>query len=203
MGIQGVPPTAVGLRQSILLMGELLMAACLLGGAEMAYAQASQPAPPSAHAQQNAEPAAQSPAGGPMVMGENPDSTEDTASPPAAPVGNPAPASSTPGTVAPWQQPNPSPATSSAFGSGQPLESAAAPGPPAPIPVPADAGGDAARQQINDQCANLLKMADDLKTEVDKTNKDVLSVSVVRTADAIEQLARRVKDEMRPATGKN
>ncbi len=74
---------------------------------------------------------------------------------------------------------------------------------PAPIPVPANAGGDRARQQINNECAALLKMANDLKAQVDKTTKDMLSVGVVRTADQIEQLAHRVKDEMRPAIAKN
>jgi hypothetical protein len=42
-------------------------------------------------------------------------------------------------------------------------------------------------------CASLLKLATDLKAEVDKTTKEELSVSVVRKADEIEQLARKVR----------
>ncbi len=71
-----------------------------------------------------------------------------------------------------------------------------------PVPPPANAGGDSARQQINNQCVDLLKMANDLKAAVDKTNKDVLSIAVVRKADAIETLARHMKDEMKPKVDK-
>jgi hypothetical protein len=75
--------------------------------------------------------------------------------------------------------------------------------PPPPVPKPADAGGDPARQQINDETASLLAMAYALKAEVDKTNKDQLSINVVRKANQIEQLARKVRDEMRPVLSKN
>ena len=74
---------------------------------------------------------------------------------------------------------------------------------PPPTPKPADAGADVARQQINNETANLLAMAYALKAEVDKTNKDQLSISVVRKASQIEQLARKVRDEMRPVLSKN
>ncbi len=65
-------------------------------------------------------------------------------------------------------------------------------------PIPANAGGDVRRQQINDECANLLLLANMLKAEVEKTTKDELSVPVVRKAGEIEQLAHKVRDEMRP-----
>ena len=52
---------------------------------------------------------------------------------------------------------------------------------------------DARKQEIANQCADLLKLATDLKTEVDKSDKDMLSVTVVRTAGEIEQLAHKVK----------
>ena len=45
------------------------------------------------------------------------------------------------------------------------------------------------------QCANLLKMATDLKTEVDKTTKDVLSMAVVRDASQIEEAAKKMRQE--------
>lgn len=38
-------------------------------------------------------------------------------------------------------------------------------------------------------------MATDLKAEVDKSTKDMLSVTVVRKATAIEQLAHKVRTE--------
>jgi len=72
----------------------------------------------------------------------------------------------------------------------------------APKPAAAAAPADS-HQLIDDQCANLLKMANDLKAAVDKTTKDELSLAVVRKANEIEQLARRVRDEMKPAAGKN
>jgi hypothetical protein len=51
----------------------------------------------------------------------------------------------------------------------------------------------ARHQQMARQCADLLKMAMDLKAEVDKSNKDQLSLSVVRKADEIEKLAHKVR----------
>jgi len=49
------------------------------------------------------------------------------------------------------------------------------------------------KQTVTKQCADLLKMAMELKVEVDKTSKDTLSVTVVRKADEIEQYARKVR----------
>ena len=43
------------------------------------------------------------------------------------------------------------------------------------------------------QSTNLLKLAYNLKSEVDKTTKDTLSVAVVRQASEIEQLARKMR----------
>ncbi len=58
---------------------------------------------------------------------------------------------------------------------------------------------DARKKEIASQCADLLKLATDLKTEVDKSNKDMLSLPVVRKATEIEQLAHKVK----AGSGKN
>ena len=41
--------------------------------------------------------------------------------------------------------------------------------------------------------ANLMKLANTLKADVDKTTKDTLSVTVVREAGEIEQLARKMR----------
>jgi hypothetical protein len=54
---------------------------------------------------------------------------------------------------------------------------------------------------IGDESALLLKLATDLKTEVDKTNKDTLSVNVIRKADAIEKLAHDMKEKMKLTVG--
>lgn len=45
------------------------------------------------------------------------------------------------------------------------------------------------------QTANLLKMAYSLKSEVDKTTKDTLSVTVVRKAAELEQMARKLRSK--------
>lgn len=59
----------------------------------------------------------------------------------------------------------------------------------------------ARRKQIADESTQLLKLATDLKTEVDKTDKDTLSVMVVRKAEAIEKLAHDVKEKMKVTVG--
>jgi hypothetical protein len=57
------------------------------------------------------------------------------------------------------------------------------------------------KKQIADDSAKLLKLATDLKAEVDKTNKDTLSLSVIRKADEIERLAHSVKEKMKLTVG--
>jgi len=77
----------------------------------------------------------------------------------------------------------------------------------APAPAPAQpaqpqagaAAEDTSRPDVAKQCADLLKMATDLKAAVDKSSVDTLSVAVVRRAGQIEQLAHRV----RAANGRN
>lgn len=43
----------------------------------------------------------------------------------------------------------------------------------------------------------LLSLANELKADMDKTNKDMLSLDVVRKADEIEKLAHSVKERMK------
>jgi hypothetical protein len=43
----------------------------------------------------------------------------------------------------------------------------------------------------------LLQLAQELKEEVDKSNKEVLSVAVVKKAEEIEKLAKSVKERMK------
>ncbi|HWE86390.1 MAG TPA: hypothetical protein VG267_15710 [Terracidiphilus sp.] len=56
-------------------------------------------------------------------------------------------------------------------------------------------------KQISDDAARLLELATELKTAVDKTNKDTLSVDVIRKADTIERLAKGVKEKMKLTVG--
>jgi len=52
---------------------------------------------------------------------------------------------------------------------------------------------DPEQQRLAGQCAQLLQMAAALKSEVDKTTKDTLSIPVVRKAGEIEQWAHKAK----------
>jgi len=61
----------------------------------------------------------------------------------------------------------------------------------------------ARKKLIADESAALLRLATDLKSEVDKTNKDTLSLNVIRKADAIERLAHDVKEKMKLSIGAN
>jgi hypothetical protein len=49
--------------------------------------------------------------------------------------------------------------------------------------------------------AKLLQLANELKAEMDKTSKDTLSLSVMKKADEIERLARKVRGEMKASLG--
>lgn len=59
------------------------------------------------------------------------------------------------------------------------------------------------KKQIADESAKLLILATELKSEVDKTTKDTLSISVIRKADAIEKLAHNVKEKMKLSVAAN
>jgi hypothetical protein len=55
------------------------------------------------------------------------------------------------------------------------------------------------RKHIADESAALLQLATELKAEVDKTDKDTLSLNVIRKAETIEKLAHAVKENMKIA----
>jgi hypothetical protein len=57
------------------------------------------------------------------------------------------------------------------------------------------------KKQIAEDSAKLLKLATELKAEVDKTTKDTLSLTVIRKADEIEKLAHDVKEKMKLTIG--
>ena len=67
----------------------------------------------------------------------------------------------------------------------------------------ADTAGAQHTRQIADDSAKLLKLATDLKAEVDKTNKNTLSLRVIRTADEIEHLAHNVHEKMKLTVANN
>lgn len=52
-------------------------------------------------------------------------------------------------------------------------------------------------KEIVDESTELLALAVALKTDVDKTNKDLLSLTVIRKASEIEKLAHTVKEKMK------
>jgi hypothetical protein len=57
------------------------------------------------------------------------------------------------------------------------------------------------KKQIADDAAKLLELATQLKDEVDKTNKDTLSLNVIKKAESIEKLAHGVKEKMKLTMG--
>ena len=57
------------------------------------------------------------------------------------------------------------------------------------------------KKQLENDTKKLLELAISLKTEVDKTNKDTLSISVIRKAEAIEKLAHDVRKKMNLTMG--
>lgn len=57
------------------------------------------------------------------------------------------------------------------------------------------------RRQISDDAAKLLELATELKKEIDKTDKDTLSINVIRKAEMIEKLAKGVKEKMKLTPG--
>jgi len=51
--------------------------------------------------------------------------------------------------------------------------------------------------QLQRDTDNLVKLANELKQYVDKSNENTLSLDVVKKAEEIEKLARSVKDKMK------
>ena len=57
------------------------------------------------------------------------------------------------------------------------------------------------QQDIRDETDKLFQLATELKAAVDKSNENVLSLDVVRKADEVEKLAKKVKEKMKEAIG--
>jgi len=66
-----------------------------------------------------------------------------------------------------------------------------------PAKAGVDSAGSEQKRQMNDDGMRLLKLANDLKAEVDKSNKDTLSIGVIRKADEIEKLAKSVREKLK------
>jgi hypothetical protein len=57
------------------------------------------------------------------------------------------------------------------------------------------------QQNIREDTDKLFQLATELKAAVDKTNENLLSLDVVRKADEVEKLAKKVKEKMKEAVG--
>ena len=57
------------------------------------------------------------------------------------------------------------------------------------------------QQDIKKDTDKLFQLAAELKAAVDKTNENLLSIDVVRKADEVEKLAKKVKEKMKDAVG--
>ena len=53
------------------------------------------------------------------------------------------------------------------------------------------------QQEIRNDTEKLFQLATELKAAVEKSNENVLSLDVVRKADEVEKLAKRVKEKMK------
>jgi nitric oxide reductase activation protein len=53
------------------------------------------------------------------------------------------------------------------------------------------------QKQLVSDTQKLLALANELKSDVDKSNKDTMSLDVIRKADEIEKLAHSVKEKMK------
>ena len=53
------------------------------------------------------------------------------------------------------------------------------------------------QKKLQADTERLLSLATELKEQVDKTDKNILSVDVIKKADEIEKLAKSVKDRMK------
>ena len=57
------------------------------------------------------------------------------------------------------------------------------------------------QQDIREQTDKLFQLATELKTAVDKSNENLLSLDVIRKAEEIEKLAKKVKEKMKESVG--
>ncbi len=58
------------------------------------------------------------------------------------------------------------------------------------------------QDEIREDTQKLFQLASDLKAAVDKTNENTMSLEVIRKAEEVEKLARKVKEKMKEGTAK-
>ena len=58
------------------------------------------------------------------------------------------------------------------------------------------------QEEIRKDTQKLFQLATELKDAVDKSNEHVLSLDVVRKAEEVEKLAKKVKEKMKEGVGK-
>ena len=58
------------------------------------------------------------------------------------------------------------------------------------------------QEEIRKDTQKLFQLATELKDAVDKSNENVLSLDVVRKAEEVEKLAKKVKEKMKEGIGK-
>jgi len=57
------------------------------------------------------------------------------------------------------------------------------------------------QQDIREETDKLFQLATELKAAVDKSNENLLSLDVVRKANEVEKLAKKVKEKMKESVG--
>lgn len=57
------------------------------------------------------------------------------------------------------------------------------------------------QQDIRDDTEKLYQLATDLKAAVEKSNENTLSLDVIRKAEEVEKLAKKVREKMKDAIG--
>ena len=57
------------------------------------------------------------------------------------------------------------------------------------------------QQDIREETDKLFQLATELKAAVEKTNENLLSLDVVRKAEEVEKLAKKVKEKMKESVG--
>jgi hypothetical protein len=57
------------------------------------------------------------------------------------------------------------------------------------------------QQDLREETDKLFRLATELKAAVDKTNENLLSLDVVRKAEEVEKLAKKVKEKMKESVG--
>ncbi|HEV3315547.1 MAG TPA: hypothetical protein VG488_01210 [Candidatus Angelobacter sp.] len=58
------------------------------------------------------------------------------------------------------------------------------------------------QDEIRQDTQKLFQLASDLKAAVEKTDENVMSLEVIKKAEEVEKLAKKVKEKMREGTAK-